>query len=115
MSEYIGYGIWALWAVFGFGVGQLAWRGRVTPDVPSLPTTDRFIVDAEGTAPVPTITTTSWTGEGPAPFRVVTLDGTVRYEGTEGRGARQCIEALRITRVEWRAYRDGLIWDWWPR
>ena len=52
---------------------------------------------------------------GPAPFRVVTLDGEVHYEGTSGGDARRCIEGLRSQQVEWRAYRDGNVWDWGPR
>ena len=106
MSEYVGFGIWALWAVFGFGVGRFTWRGKVigAPNVPSLP----VVTPALGTI-------TSWSGEGPAPFRVVTLNGAVRYQGAEGGTARRHIEVLRSERIEWRAYRDGRVWDWGPR
>ena len=108
MSEYIEFGIWALWAVFGFGVGRLSWREKVVvaPDIPSLPKIQTVEV-------LPTMA--PWTGEGPAPFRVVTMDGDVRYEGTGGGAARRHIEALRSERIEWRAYRDGRAWDWGPR
>ncbi len=105
MSEYVEYLVWLMWGVAGFGVGRLTWRQNIVgaPDLPSLPVV------------TPELGTTSWSGEGPAPFRVVTLDGDVRYEGSEGGTARRYIEVLRSERIEWRAYRDGRVWDWGPR
>ena len=99
MSEYVEYLVWAMFAVCGFGLGRFRRRSKVmvVPDVASLPVT----------AP--------WSGSGPAPFRVVTLAGEVRYEGERGGLARRHIEALRAERIEWRAYRDGMVWDWGPR
>ncbi len=109
MSEYVEYLVWLMWGVAGFGVGRLTWRQNIVgaPYLPSLPKLK--IQNAD------TFTITSWSGEGPAPFRVVTLDGDVRYEGSEGGTARRHIEVLRSERIEWRAYRDGRVWDWGPR
>ncbi len=103
MSEYVEYLVWLMWGVAGFGVGRLTWRQKFI-GAPPLP----------AVAPEP-LTITSWSGEGLAPFRVVTLDGDVRYEGAEGGPARRHIEVLRSERIEWRAYRDGRVWDWGPR
>lgn len=107
MSEYVEYLIWAMFAVGGLGVGRLTHRRKHVAPVSD--TAPRPIIDV----PLPTLTT--WSGSGPAPFRVVTLDGEVRYEGEEGGRARRHIEALRRTDIKWHAYRKGRIWDWGPR
>ena len=110
MSDYVGFGIWALWAVFGFGVGRFTWRNKTVYEViPSMVPPDGPTITHE----LPT--TTSWAGSGPAPFRVVTLDGDVRYEGGDGATARRHVEALRAENIDWRAYRNGRVWDWGPR
>ena len=52
---------------------------------------------------------------GASPFKVVTADGSVCYEGSSGGDARRTIEKLRAGGVEWTAERDGERWDWGPR
>ena len=52
---------------------------------------------------------------GSPPFKVVTADGSVCYEGSSGGDARRTIEKLRADGVEWTAARDGEPWDWGPR
>ena len=108
MSDYVEFGIWLMWAVLGFGVGRFTWRNKTVYEAPQ-------VAPETQTVDVLMPTTATWAGDGPAPFRVVTLGGGVRYEGTEGGAARRHIEVLRKEGVEWRAYRDGSVWDWGPR
>ena len=103
--EYVEYLVWAMFAVGGFGVGRFARRRKVGRSVAmgSIGSVvGAGIAFAKGAAP-------------DVPFRVVTQAGDVRYEGAEGGKARRHIEALRLERIEWRAYRDGRVWDWGPR
>lgn len=112
MSGYVEYLFWALFALLGFGGGWLVW-GRTQHDL-LRPT--RKAVDAPAERSPTLYKSESGTvSAGPAPFRVVTLDGNVRYEGRSGADARRRIELLRSQGVEWRAYRDGVVWDWGPR
>ena len=125
----------ALALFLGFGGGWLLW-GRATErqhehEIGTPPTPTGTVTLAAGEeleivgndhvlpdqSPEPAVVhshTETWTS-GPAPFRVVTLDGEVQYEGTKGGLARRTIEGLRCARAEWRAYRHGEIWDWGPR
>ena len=105
MIEYL---FWAVYALLGFGGGWLVRGRRITT------TTRKAVADTERS---PTLyrSESGTVSAGPAPFRVVTLDGNVRYEGSSGANARRRIELLRSQGVEWRAYRDGVVWDWGPR
>ena len=108
MIEYL---IPLLAAVLGFGVAWFIW-GR--PDRVAPPSSKPELASKpKRTIRRPVKKTV--TGLGPSPFRVVTLDGSVHYDGPSGGDARRCIEELRSDGVEWRAYRSGEVWDWGPR
>ncbi len=106
MIEYL---IPLMAAVLGFGVAWFIW-GRadviappVKPEIGAPKKSKRTIWRPLGK------------GAKAAPFRVVTLDGKVHYDGASGGDARRCIELLRTQDVEWRAYRNGDVCDWGPR
>ena len=108
MADYL---FWVLFAVLGLVSGWMIWgRSSVVQatKVQSIaqPTQPTNVAERIGSG---------WTSSGPAPFRVVTLDGDVIYEGASGASARRSIESLRTGDVEWRSYRSGEAWDWGPR
>ncbi len=108
MTEYL---FWALFAFLGLGGGWLMWGRAVAPTKPELSVSagkpKRTIRRPKSDKALP--------APGASPFRVVTLDGNVRYDGPSGADARRSIELLRSQDVEWRAYRNGQVWDWGPR
>ena len=106
MIEYL---FWVLFAVLGFGGGWIVWGRRITAP------TRKAVSETAEHSPTLYRSESGTVSAGPAPFRVVTLDGNVRYEGSSGASARRRIELLRSQGVEWRAYRDGVVWDWGPR
>ncbi len=109
MIEYL---IPLMAAVLGFGVAWFIW-GRA--DVIAPPLKPEIGAPKKSKREIRRPLGKGAKAVGPEPFRVVTLDGKVHYEGSSGGDARRCIELLRSQPVEWRAYRDGLKWDWGPR
>ncbi len=107
------YLLWAVFALLGFGAGWLVW-GRESVGVIEAPTAVGQTTKSRREIRRPKAEALT-AHAGPSPFRVVTLDGEVIYDGVSGGEARRHIERLRTYDVEWRAYRSGIAWDWGPK